>query len=120
MERRHSKKREEIKTILLNQHGALSAATMHTTLPHIDLTTIYRNLERFVEEGTVKKFNLDGTETLYEYQVHPHHHAICTDCGEVIHFTAPDEKIKQLLGLTGFAITDLEVTVRGLCSHKNA
>ncbi len=115
MSERYSKKREEIKNTLLNQHGALSAAAVHKALPHIDLTTIYRNLERFADEGIVKKFNLGGTETVYEYQAHPHHHAICNDCHRVIHFTAPDEKIKKLLGLGDFTITDLEITVRGDC-----
>jgi Fur family peroxide stress response transcriptional regulator len=114
---RYSQKREDIKSTLMTNHGALSAAQIHATLPHIDLTTIYRNLEKFVEEGHVKKLILDGVEALYEYQTHPHHHAICDDCHKVIHFTAKDDRLKKLLQVEGFTIDTVEVTVHGTCEH---
>ena len=97
---------------------ALSAGSIHSLLPEIDKVTIYRNLDLIVFERLVKTLNFGGTETLYEYQHHPHHHAVCTDCDRVIHFTAQDEKIKKLLGLTDFQVTELEVTVKGICNHK--
>jgi len=119
MTKRFSKKREAIREVLITEGGALSAARIRDLVPHIDLTTIYRNLDQFVAEGDVKKILLGG-EALYEYQPHPHHHAVCDECHRVIHFTAPDEKIKQLLGLTDFRITNLEVTVHGSCTHTNS
>ena len=118
MNRRHSLKREQILEVLKKEKGALSAGGIHERLPGLDLTTIYRNLDVFVAAGEVKKLLLDGKEALYEFQDHPHHHAICTDCDRVIHFTAPDEKIKKLLGLQDFEVAELEVTVRGVCKHK--
>lgn len=105
-------------TILQKAKTALSAGSIHMLLPEVDKVTIYRNLDLFVSEGVVKTLNFGGTETLYEYQHHPHHHAVCTDCDKVIHFTAPDEKIKKLLGLDDFKVSELEVTVRGICNHK--
>jgi Fe2+ or Zn2+ uptake regulation protein len=116
MIKRFSQKREDIRKLLAEQGGALSAAAIHTSLSHIDLTTIYRNLDQFVLNGDVKKITLGG-EALYEYQPHPHHHAICNECKRVIHFTAPDDKIKRLLGLNDFVISNLEMTVHGLCNH---
>lgn len=118
MTRRHSKKREQILDVLKREHGALSANEIHSKLPKLDLTTIYRNLDVFVADGEVKKLLLSGKEALYEYQDKPHHHAVCTECDRVIHFTAPDDKIKKLLGIAGFAVDELEVTVRGICNHK--
>jgi len=118
MTKRHSKKREQILEAVQNAKAALSAGAIHDLLPEIDQVTIYRNLDLFVTEGMVKKLHFGGTETLYEYQRHPHHHAVCTDCDKVIHFTAPDEKIKKLLGLDDFQVKELEVTVRGICNHK--
>ncbi len=119
MQKRFSQKREDIRKLLAEQGGALSAAAIQTALPHIDLTTVYRNLDQFVIDGDVKKITLGG-EALYEYQPHPHHHAVCDECHRVIHFTAPDEKIKQLLGLHDFTISNLELTVHGICNHKIA
>ena len=118
MNRRHSVKREQILAVLKKEKGALSAGAIHSKLPALDLTTIYRNLDVFVGDGEVKKLLLHGKEALYEFQDHPHHHAVCTDCNRVIHFTAPDEKIKKLLELPDFEVTELEVTVRGVCKHK--
>lgn len=114
---RYSKKREEILTRLKSEHGALSAAEIHSKLPAIDLTTIYRNLDRFVAEGKVKRLSLHGNEALYEYQTKPHHHAVCTECERVIHFTAPDDELKALLGVKDFQVDEIEVTVRGICKH---
>jgi Fe2+ or Zn2+ uptake regulation protein len=119
MQKRFSQKRADIRDILEAQGGALTATAIHSALPHIDLTTIYRNLEQFVIDGDVKKVTLGG-EALFEFQPHPHHHAICDECQKVIHFTAPDEAIKKLLGLRDFKIKNLEVTVHGSCNHRIA
>jgi len=118
MTTRHSPKRDAILTTLKDAKGGLSARELHVRLPEVNLVTIYRNLERFVEEGIIKKLNLDGTEAVFEYQRVPHHHAVCTECHKVIHFTAPDEKIKKLLGIEDFDVDELEVTVRGVCNHQ--
>ena len=111
----------EKRTLILNtlkaQPKALSAADIHRLLPDIDLVTIYRNLDIFAKEKLIKRVALGTDEALYEYQKEPHHHAVCTDCEKVIHFKAPDKKIIKLLGLEGFEVDELEVTVRGKC-HK--
>lgn len=119
MQKRFSQKREDIRNLLAKQGGGLSAATIHTALPHIDLTTIYRNLDQFVADGDVKKILLGG-EALYEYQMQPHHHAVCDECQRVIHFTAPDNSIINLLNLPDFAISHIELTVHGRCHHQIA
>lgn len=112
---RLTKKREQILDVLKKHHGTLSAADIHTKLPSIDLVTIYRNLELFTKEKIIKQLRLDSGEAQYEYQTEPHHHALCTDCKKVIHFTAPNEKLKKLLGIEDFTVDEIEVTVRGTC-----
>ena len=83
----------------------------------IDLATVYRSLEYLTNEKLIRRLQLGTQEARYEFQTEPHHHAICTECDRVIHFTAPDEKIKELLGVKDFAVDELEVTVRGICNH---
>ena len=114
-----TKKRQAILNVLKEQPAALSAAEVHAFLPDIDLATVYRNLEYFTKEKLIKKLQLSATEARFEYQHEPHHHAVCTECERVIHFTAPDAKIKKLLGVEDFQIDELEVTVRGICNHKS-
>ena len=118
MKTRLTKKRQAILEVLKKQPEALSAAEVHSYVPDIDLATVYRNLEHFTNEKTIKKLQLGSQEARFEYQDEPHHHAVCTKCERVIHFTAPDEKIKKLLGIADFTVDELEVTVRGMCNHK--
>ncbi len=109
-------KRTQILSVLKKHGGTLSAKDIHTALLHrVDLVTIYRNLDVFVKEKVIKKIHLDTGEALYEYQHEPHHHAICSKCERVIHFTAPDKKIRKLLGIEDFDVESIEVTVRGFC-----
>ena len=103
--------------VLKSTHGALSAAAIHKKVPTIDLTTIYRNLDMFVKDGLVKKLNLGEGEAQYEYKFDDHHHAICQDCDKVIHFSAPDQEIMELLHVKGFKADTLEITLKGNCKH---
>jgi Fur family ferric uptake transcriptional regulator len=119
MKTRLTKKRQAILDVLKKQKAALSAAEVHTLVPDVDLATVYRNLEHFTKEKVIKKLQLGTQEAKFEFQHEPHHHAVCTECDRVIHFTAPDDKIKTLLGIDGFTVDDVEVTVRGICNHKN-
>lgn len=116
---RITKHRQEIIDLLEHSEEALSAAEVHQTLPHINLATIYRNLESFVTAGTVTKLNLGGDEARFEIQHEPHHHAICDQCQKVIHFTVNDEELMKEFALPGFAIESLEVTLRGTCTGKH-
>ena len=112
---RLTEKRQQILDVLKAHHGTLSAKEIHEKLPHMDLVTVYRNLELFVQEKLIREVHLGGNETQYEYQNEPHHHAVCDTCHKVIHFTAPDAKIKKLLGLDDFDVDEIEVTVHGRC-----
>lgn len=114
-----TEKRHRLLDVLKQNHGTLSAADIHAQLPDIDLVTIYRNLELFTREKLIKQFHLGDGEARYEYQNEPHHHAVCTKCERVVHFVAPDEKIKKLLQIEDFTVDEIEVVVRGMCTHEN-
>lgn len=107
--------RKEILNHLTRCGEALSASDLHTALPHINLVTIYRALDYLVAESAVKKVHLAGGEAFFEVQHEPHHHAICTDCGKVIHFTTNDTELAKEFSLPGFIVTDLAVTINGRC-----
>lgn len=113
MKTKLTKKRQAILDVLKGKKAALSASDVHALVSDIDLATVYRNLEYFTKEKTIKKLQLGTQEARFEYQHEPHHHAVCGQCEKVIHFTAPDKKIIKLLGLENFNIEELEVTVRG-------
>lgn len=114
-----TKHRQEILDVLTHCHGALSANVVHKKLPHINLVTIYRNLDAFAEIGIIKKLYLDSNEALYEYQKYPHHHAICINCDTVTHFAIDEKKLEKALNIPNFDIKDVEIVVRGKCVRKH-
>ncbi len=120
MSLRLTKSRREILLTLENNSGALTAALIHSQLPHLNIVTIYRNLEYFVAAGLIKKLHLGETEAYFELQETPHHHALCSKCNRVIHFSLDDKVLLKHFKFSDFSITDLEITVRGHCTkHKN-
>jgi Fur family transcriptional regulator, ferric uptake regulator len=112
-----TKHRKLVLDTLANHPGAISAQELHILLPHINLVTIYRTLELFTEQGMIRKLWLDSNEAVFEYQQHPHHHAVCTDCHSVIHFDTETEALKKLLAKKGFAVDSVDITVRGKCQN---
>ncbi len=116
---RLTKHRQEILNKLEKSSKALSAQSLHSSLPHINLVTIYRNLESFVKAGMIKKLHLNNQEAYYEKQKTPHHHAVCNDCERVIHFIVKDKEIIRKLDFSDFVVSDLEITVRGTCKNKH-
>tara|TARA_B100000745_G_scaffold133790_1_gene87367 strand:+ start:154 stop:516 length:363 start_codon:yes stop_codon:yes gene_type:complete len=113
-----TKKRQAILALLKNSGTTLSAQDIFERVDDMDLTTVYRNLDLFVKEKMITKVVLNTDEDLYEYQSEPHHHAVCTDCNKVIHFSACTEDLEKLLRIKDFNIENIEVTVRGTCRHK--
>ena len=72
----------------------------------IGTTTVYRNLEKMVEQGMVAKYNVDGTSSAcFEYlgaEEHCHKtscfHCKCEKCGKLIHLHCEDVvKLEQHL-----------------------
>ena len=60
---------------------------------NVGTTTVYRNLDKMVEQGLVAKYVVDGTSSAcFEYLGHDEHchkhlcfHCKCEKCGKVIH-----------------------------------
>lgn len=98
----------------LKKGGAYTAQVLHNRLPDMDLATIYRNLKLFTEEGVVSEINLKKDESMYEL-THDHQHAICTNCGKVLHVTVDTDSLKDSLEIDGFEVQDIELTIKGHC-----
>jgi Fur family ferric uptake transcriptional regulator len=51
--------------------------------PYINLSTVYRTLEVFRDQGIVSETDLGGGVRQFELLDHPHHHLICLRCGHI-------------------------------------
>lgn len=90
----------------------------------IGTTTVYRQLERFVDEGIVNKYLLDGSSAAYfEYVDYDHcgeepcFHCKCEKCGKLIHLHCEEMEAIQnhIMAHHGFKLDSVKTVFYGIC-----
>ena len=124
MERRHSKKRDEIRKYLASTTAHPSAAQIYealkTQIPELSLGTVYRNLAGFREDGEVITVAVVDGEERFDYDTSPHQHFICKKCGRVVDVRTPalgEETLTRLQHDTGVEIHSHALTLYGHCEN---
>src|SRR5215510_10891834 len=86
-------------------------------LPRISLATVYRNLQRLVEDGKIRTVLLGERVARYDPETSDHDHFICQRCGRVIDLFLERDRQVDLTPLTsdGYIVTTHNLTVYGLC-----
>ncbi len=92
-----AQKEKLIEFLIKNKDKHTSAQEIDTYLRSVGspvgMATIYRQLERLVEAGTVRKFIIDGkTSACFQYvenekECREHFHLKCLSCGKLIHLS---------------------------------
>lgn len=71
---------------LCKQNTPVSVKALERAIPHINIVTLYRILEHYINHGMVKRLTHNPKEQLFEladpYHRH-HHHGICQRCSKV-------------------------------------
>lgn len=84
----------------------------------LNLSTVYRNLNLFLEKDIIKKvIEIDG-KVYYQYNRNEHtHHLVCISCKEVIPLDdCPLSELENKLSeKTGYEILSHSLEFRGLC-----
>ena len=86
-------------------------------LPRISLATVYRNLQRLVEDGKIRTVLLGERVARYDPETHDHDHFICESCGRVIDLFLERNRQVDLTPLVrdGYLVSTHNLTVYGLC-----
>ena len=85
------------------------------------LPTIYRNLERFIQEGWAE--SLLGQDQVMRFvrcnSKHHHHHLQCERCGRMVEVDVcgVEDSLKQLEISSGFSITRHQLSLFGHCAE---
>ncbi len=89
------------------------------TLPRISLGTVYRNLQRLVEEGKIRMFLLGERMARYDPMIAEHDHFICQHCGRVEDVLLERDRRVNLASLMdkGFTVTTHSLAIHGLCQR---
>lgn len=79
--------RIDLLNFLIDKKTPLTIDDFKKNLPKYNESTIYRNLDKFIENNIVKKIsikqNMSHFEYCFESHSHHHHHLICRECGEI-------------------------------------
>ena len=83
-------------------------------------STVYRLINRLVEDGDVMRFEQDK-KFLYQMpggeECHHHLHLKCTGCGKLLHMDHEQSEriIESIYGEEAFAVSETETTLYGTC-----
>lgn len=86
-------------------------------LPRISLGTVYRNLEKMVDCGLVRKVDIAGERMRFDADTTPHHHVRCEICGRVgdVYGHGPTLSLDAGDLESDFTITGFSIEFTGLC-----
>lgn len=88
-------------------------------------TTVYRNLNKLVEEGIVLKYqNAEGISACYQYAEEDegclnHYHLVCVECGEMIHLQCDylERFSTHIFNEHEFKVNKFKTVFYGLCKN---
>jgi Fur family peroxide stress response transcriptional regulator len=86
------------------------------TLPRISLGTVYRNLQRLVDEGRIGVAQVGGRSVRYDATAEPHDHFVCRRCGRIDDVDpSPPEAGLAAAQRAGHAVTAHALVLFGDC-----
>lgn len=116
-------KRELLEIFIANQDRMLSVSDVFHLLPEnsgIDNATVYRNIQKFSEQGILESMIDDRGINRYTLQEKEHHHyLICTQCGRIIRFPCATHYWNAFAKEANFLETMHKLEVYGICASCN-
>ena len=72
--------------------------------PAIGQATVYRNVNKLVNNGKIRKLSINNELDHYDGDLSPHYHFICTSCNKIIdifdsNIKIPKNKINKKYGV---------------------
>jgi Fur family peroxide stress response transcriptional regulator len=130
-DRKHSKKRDAILGIIrsaTSHPGALWVyEQLKAAIPSLSLATVYRNIKLFQREGSVVSVGVVDGEERFDGRVEPHPHFVCSCCGQVMDYDAPElppefsrimEHLQDIVHTpSGFVVDYRKTVFNGLCAE---
>lgn len=87
--------------------------------PNIGQATVYRNINKLVEEGSILKLpSTDDESYRYDINIAPHSHLVCNCCGKIVDIfnTNYDKMINYIEEENCIKVTKSLLVLEGICS----
>ncbi len=86
----------------------------------VSLASVYNNFELLLKAGLIVRHQINSTSALYErtFNIQPHHHLVCSNCGCIKEFT--DKNLKTYIEnkkYKYFVPTHFSLYIYGLCNR---
>lgn len=118
MSLRNTKQRDLILSIVNNSYSHPCALDIYNEavklIPNISLGTVYRNLNRLVDEGLIKRIKTPDNIDRFDH-TNKHAHFICMKCGSIIDLE--EEYLFNLEKIDDNEVLDCEVSFKGICKN---
>ena len=89
---------------------------VRSVCPGVGKATVYRSLNRMVEEGSAQRVRVNNGPDCFDCRTHPHYHIRCTRCGRVDDVDVPfDSGLEEAASATGYIVTGHVLQFDGVC-----
>ena len=110
---------EELRGMCTHPTAEELYSRVRARMPHISLSTVYRNLELLAAANEVLRLDSAGTIRRFDGNPMPHRHILCMRCGKVADLPSdcgpiPDH---ESIHVDGFTVTGVRVEFEGVCDE---
>lgn len=84
-------------------------------LPKVSLGTVYRNLQKLVEQGDLRQVELTNEPARFDGMLADHDHFVCDQCRRVTDLLRDATPVRASLRRGGFAVRACVLTYYGIC-----
>jgi Fur family peroxide stress response transcriptional regulator len=86
-------------------------------MPSLSLATIYKTLDAFMEIRLINAVPVVSEKRRYDANVDPHHHLVCSSCGEIRDYYTHDyDSLVPSHPVNGFTPKAVSVNITGVCA----
>ena len=118
----HTKQKERLYKLIKKKNREFSIKEIYEDLSEeVGLTTIYRYIDKLVEEGIINKRIGDNNQAYYHYlescENENHFYLRCSQCGRIIHIDCDciEELTTHILKDHHFHLKKEHIMIEGIC-----
>lgn len=90
-------------------------AVAREAMPGISLRTVYQTLSDLAAMGELRVLEIGPGPARFDPNTGDHHHALCTECGDIRDVYVADVDHLAVAGLDGFAVDSAAIVLSGRC-----
>jgi len=118
---KNSVQRDIIRSNILHRYdhptAELICLSARKTNPKISLATVYRHLDKLIQENLISRISIPGEPDRFDPIWREHIHARCNKCDKLydINIQLLDKLSNKVKSETGVEVNDIQLIVSGIC-----